>query len=265
MSGRKKADARRGIDRLLEVVTRLRGDGGCPWDREQTLESLKQPLIEESYEVIDAIDSNDPTRHEEELGDLLLQIAMQSQIRAEKGDFTFDDVAGALADKLVRRHPHVFGKVKVSGTKEVLKNWETIKSKEKKTGNGSVVGEVPRYLPALQKAQKIQTRVARVGFDWAEIKDVIAKVEEELAETREAIAESNNDRRKEEIGDLLFAVVNLSRFLKINAEEAMDHAICRFVRRFQQVERRIQAEGRQLKDCTLADMEAHWQAVKNEE
>lgn len=255
----------RGIDRLLDVVSKLRGEGGCPWDREQTLDSLKQYLIEESYEVLDAIDSGDPERHKEELGDVLLQIILHAQIRRERKEFDFDAIAHRISDKLVHRHPHVFGDVKVSTAKEVLANWEVIKTKEKKNGNGSILEGVPRHLPALQRAQRVQSRAARFGFDWSKIEDVIAKVDEELAETKEALSGGRSDEIKDEIGDLLFAVVNLCRFKDLVAEQALEGTIAKFTRRFQEVERRVKEEGRELKDCSLADLDTHWEAVKSEE
>ena len=253
----------RGIDRLLSVVGRLRGDQGCPWDREQTLDSLKQYLVEECYELIDAIDSGDIAHHQEELGDVLLQVVLQSQIRTEQGEFGFDDVANLLADKLIRRHPHVFADVVADTPAEVIRNWEAIKAAEKQSDEPkSVVHGIPRHLPALQRAQRVQVRAARVGFDWDDVSDVICKVEEELAETREALASGDVAALKEELGDLLFATVNLSRFRQINAEEALDSAVKKFVFRFQEVERRIHESGRSLNDCTLEEMDAEWDNVK---
>jgi tetrapyrrole methylase family protein/MazG family protein len=254
----------RGIERLLAVVAELRGRKGCPWDREQTLASLKPYLIEESYEVLDAIDADDPGRHAEELGDVLLQVALQSRIREERGDFTFDDVADGLADKLVRRHPHVFGTTEVSGTDEVLENWETLKAAER-AEPGSAVEGIPRHLPALQKAQRVQSRASRVGFDWEQASEVLAKVEEEISEIRAAMAGRDRAGTKEEIGDLLFALVNLCRFLSVDAEDALQATTAKFVRRFQEVERRARRQGRELRDCTLAEMDAHWEAAKREE
>ena len=253
----------RGIDRLQSVVDRLRGDQGCPWDREQTLDSLKQYLVEECYELIDAIDSGDVAHHREELGDVLLQVVLQSRIRQEQGAFTFDDVANLLADKLIRRHPHVFADVVADTPADVIRNWEAIKAAEKQADEPkSVVHGIPRHLPALQRAQRVQVRAARVGFDWDDVSDVICKVEEELAETREALASGDEAALKEELGDLLFATVNLSRFRQINAEEALDAAVKKFVFRFQEVERRIHAAGRSLNDCTLEEMDAEWDNVK---
>jgi tetrapyrrole methylase family protein/MazG family protein len=260
-----------GTERLLSVVQRLRGEEGCPWDRKQTLDSLKQYLVEECYELIDAIDDGDVQQHLDELGDVLLQVVLQAQIRSEEGAFTFDDVADKLADKLIRRHPHVFGDVQADTPEEVIRNWEAIKAREKRAGvDGeetkprSVADGLPRHLPSLQRAQRVQVRAARVGFDWDDVADVICKVEEELAETREALASGDVAHFKEEIGDLLFAAVNLSRFQEINAEEALDAAVGKFVRRFQEVERRIHASGRTLDDCTLEEMDAEWDNVKRE-
>ncbi|MBI3985532.1 MAG: nucleoside triphosphate pyrophosphohydrolase [Lentisphaerae bacterium] len=262
------------MDELLKIMALLRGKGGCPWDREQTLESLKQYLVEECYEVVDALDSGEPEKHKEELGDLLLQVVFQSQIRKEQGRFTFQDVVRSIRDKLIRRHPHVFERVRVSDSAEVLRNWDRIKGDEKraKSKDGktrpeprSAVEGIPRCLPALHRAHQIQKRVARVGFDWDAAEDVVAKVAEELKEVRGALAAGDEAHTREEIGDLLFAVVNLARKKGWNAEEVLDGTIAKFVRRFQAVERRIHAEGRQLSDCSLKEMDRHWNGVKREE
>jgi tetrapyrrole methylase family protein / MazG family protein len=253
----------RGIDRVLSVVERLRGDQGCPWDREQTLDSLKPYLVEECYELIDAIDGGDPGEHMDELGDVLLQVLLQAQIRSESGSFRFDDVANRLAEKLIRRHPHVFGDVKADTPEDVVRNWEAIKSSEKgEEGPRSLVEGIPRHLPALQRAQRVQGRVARVGFDWDDVSDVVCKVEEELAETREALLSGDAEHFREELGDLLFATVNLSRFQGINAEEALEAAVKKFANRFEALEARIHASGRSLNDCTLEEMDAEWDNVK---
>ncbi len=254
------------IDRLLSVMQTLRGPDGCPWDREQTLVSLKKNLIEEAYEVIDAIDSDDRQQLREELGDLLLQVVFQSQICAEAGDFDFQDVAAAIVDKLIRRHPHVYGDGAAGTADEVLKNWEQIKRTEKgDTQPRSTVAGVPRHLPALHKAQQIQSRVARVGFDWRETADVLAKIEEELAEIKMAMAEESAARVKDEIGDLLFAVVNLTRFTGHEAEDVLNQTINKFTRRFQYIEDHIHADGRNLADCSLEELEALWQEAKTGE
>jgi len=250
------------VPRLLEVIARLRGEGGCPWDREQTLVTLKRYLIEESYELLDAIESGDPARHCEELGDVLLQVVLQAQIRKEEGAFSFQDVAAALTDKLIRRHPHVFGDVKVSSSAEVLRNWDQIKSAEKKVDEAALLGGLPRHLPALQKAERVQSRVARVGFDWEKVQDVVTKVEEELREVKDELAGTDRARLAEELGDLLFSVVNLCRFVAIHPEDALAKTTAKFSARFGEVERRVRQQGRQLKDCSLAELDALWEQTK---
>ncbi|MFO7871547.1 MAG: nucleoside triphosphate pyrophosphohydrolase [Kiritimatiellia bacterium] len=253
-----------GIDRLLEVVRRLRAPGGCPWDREQTLDSLKKYMIEEGYEVIDAIDSDDVREHMEELGDVLLHVVLQSQIRTEEGEFTFEEVAQGISNKLVRRHPHVFGDAKADDSAHVLRRWDDIKAAEK-GGKRSAVDGVPRHLPALQKAQRVQSRASRVGFDWTGIEDVAAKVEEELEEVRESLDREDRAATAEELGDLLFAVVNLCRFRGLSAEEVLDKTVGKFMARFRKVEERIRSENREIADCDLKDLDAHWEKVKEEE
>ncbi len=253
------------LERLLDIMRRLRAPDGCPWDREQTLETLKTNLVEETYEVIDAIDGGDRATLREELGDLLLQIVFQSQICDEEGAFTFQDVAQSIADKLVRRHPHVFGDARVSDAEEVLKNWEQIKRMEKGDAPRSAVAGIPRHLPALHKAQQVQSRAARVGFDWKESKDVLEKIEEELVEIRMAMAQESADRVRDEIGDLLFAVVNLTRFLGHEAEEVLNLTIRRFTRRFRYIEDRVHEGGRKLTDCSLDELEEFWQEAKTRE
>jgi tetrapyrrole methylase family protein/MazG family protein len=256
----------REMDELLAVMARLRGADGCPWDAEQTLETLKTFLVEECYEVIDALDSGDAAHHREELGDLLLQIVFQSQIRSERGEFSFKDVAEVIRAKLVRRHPHVFGDVAVTGTGDVLRNWDAIKAKEKDPEKPrSAVDGVPRSMPALQRAQQIQTRAARVGFDWTDIRDVVAKVEEELAEVKTALASGNDAKISEEIGDLLFSVVNLSRFRRLQTEQVLHAAIGKFIRRFQELEAAALATGKKPVELSAAELDGLWEAVKRRE
>jgi MazG family protein len=251
------------MERLLGLMRTLRSEKGCPWDREQTLQSLKPYLLEECYEAVDALDSGDRARLCDELGDVLLQIVFQSQLAGEEGSFCFDDVATAIADKLVRRHPHVFGEVKVSGSAEVTKNWEAIKKGEKGAEpRKSAVDGIPRSAPALHKAQQIQKRAARVGFDWDTVHQVVDKVEEEIGEVKEAMASGDPKKIKEEIGDLLFAAVNLSRFLGHSAEEALDETIRKFTRRFQGIEQRLHAQGRKMNDCKLTELDAIWNEIK---
>ncbi|QHI69528.1 nucleoside triphosphate pyrophosphohydrolase [Tichowtungia aerotolerans] len=254
------------IKNLLEVVHRLRAPDGCPWDREQTIESMRSCLIEETYEVVDAMDSGDRTALCEELGDLLLQVVFQAQIADEEGAFNFDDVAKGIADKLVRRHPHVFGDVQADTSDQVLKNWEKIKKTEKGGEKPrSLVDGIPRHLPALSKAHLVQKRVAKVGFEWDEISGVVDKLEEELAEVKEAMAQKDAGAIREELGDLLFSTVNLNRYLGHESEELLNENITKFMRRFQGLENRLHAEERELEDCSIDELEAVWQAVKRDE
>jgi tetrapyrrole methylase family protein/MazG family protein len=260
------AETLEGVARLIEVMRRLRAPGGCPWDREQTLQSLKPCLLEETYELLEAMDGDDLALHVEELGDVLLQVVFQCAIREEEGRFTFDGVASALADKLVRRHPHVFGEATASTSGEVLRNWEAIKQTEKgKKPDRSAVDGVPAALPALLKAQRLQAKASRVGFDWGDASGAADKLAEELAEVREAVAAGDAQKTAEEMGDLLFSVVNTCRFLHVDAEHALEGSNKKFSRRFREVERRVRAQGRALKSCTLAELDEVWETVKSEE
>ena len=265
MSERPTADLADATRHVVEVIERLRSTDGCPWDREQTLDSLKSHLVEECYELLDAIDSGDVCRHLDELGDVLLHVLLQARIREEEGEFSFADVARGLAAKLVRRHPHVFGDVEVEGVDQVLRNWEAIKAGESDGGKRSVLQGVPKHLPALQKAQRVQSRAASVGFDWDNHADVVAKIEEELDEVREAIAGGDEGRIRDELGDLLFAVVNLCRFRGVRAEDALNGTTSKFSERFREVERRVRAEDRTVEECSLAELDAHWEDVKKGE
>lgn len=252
-----------GMARLLDVMRRLRAPDGCPWDREQTIESLRGNLIEETYEVVDAMDSGDRSALCEELGDLLLQVVFQSQIADEEGAFCFDDVAAGIADKLIRRHPHVFGDVQAETADDVIRNWEKIKKTEKGGDKPrSLVDGIPKHLPALSRAHLVQKRVAKVGFEWEEVSGVVDKLEEELEEVKEAMANQDADAIREELGDLLFSVVNLSRYLGHESETLLNENIVKFMRRFQGLEDQIHAEGRELESCSLDELEAVWQAVK---
>jgi len=253
------------IARLVRIMATLRSERGCPWDREQSLDSLKPFLIEESYEVLDAIESGNRKLLEEELGDVLLQVVFQAQICAEEGSFRFDDVATHISDKLVRRHPHIFGDVQVADSAEVIRNWEAIKKQEKGERARSAVEGIPRHLPALEKADKVQRKVARLGFDWGEVEGVIGKIDEEVGEIKQALKSGQPDLIREEIGDLLFAAVNLSRFLGHNAEELLNLTVAKFTRRFQEIEKRLHAEGRQVTDCDLAELDRIWDEVKRAE
>lgn len=250
---------------LIELMRKLRSKDGCPWDKEQSHASLKPHLVEETYEVIDAIDSGDPDKIKEELADLFFHIVFHCQIAKEKGAFDIGDVMALCLDKMTRRHPHVFGDASAATPEEVIRQWEEIKKKEK--GNEdrkSVVDGLPRHLPALQKAQKLQKKVAKVGFDWTNIQDVIAKVDEELGEVKEAIQENKPENIEEEVGDLLFSVVNLARFLKLDTENVLHKTIYKFVGRFKRVETELASMGKDIEKCTLEEMDTVWNKVKEE-
>lgn len=260
-----------GIERLHSIMTRLRDpETGCPWDKVQTLESLKPCLLEETYELLAAMDRpEDRANYVEELGDVLLQVMFQCVMAEQAGAFSFDDVANAISDKLVRRHPHVFGDVVANDPATVLKNWEQIKQQEhRKEVRHSALDGVPQALPALLKAQRTSEKAARVGFDWEDSSGALEKVEEELGELREAVAERKSENPadsghvKEELGDLLFSVTNYARHVKVDAESALEGATAKFARRFRAVEAGAKAAGRDLKSMTLAEMDALWEAAK---
>jgi tetrapyrrole methylase family protein / MazG family protein len=252
----------KGFDRLVTIMRRLRGPGGCPWDAEQSHESLKRYLLEECYEVLEAIDTKNPELLKEELGDLMLQPVFHAAIAEEKGEFTIDDVLGTICDKLVLRHPHVFGDQVIKTADEQVENWERIKKEEKGEERKSALSGVPPHLPALMKAQKITEKAARVGFDWEHTDQVFAKVLEELHEFEETMAQKDEERMEAELGDLLFAIVNLGRFLSLNPEEALRKTIVRFSRRFAHIEETMHAKGVHLKDASLEEMERLWEEAK---
>ncbi|AJE02961.1 nucleoside triphosphate pyrophosphohydrolase [Geobacter pickeringii] len=250
------------FERLAEIMRRLRGPGGCPWDAEQTHESLKRYLLEEAYEVIEAIDAGSPAMLKEELGDLVLQPVFHAVIAEERGEFTMAEVLAAISDKLVFRHPHVFGDQVIRTSEEQIENWERIKQKEKGAERKSALAGVPPHLPALLKAQKVTEKAARVGFDWSRIDEVFAKVMEELHEFEETMLAADQQRMEAELGDLLFAIVNLGRFLSLNPEEALRKTIDRFTRRFSHIEESLHARGTGLKEATLDEMEQLWDEAK---
>jgi len=249
------------IARLLRIMARLRSPNGCPWDREQTHQSIRHNLIEECYEAIDALDARKADAFKEELGDILLQIVFHAQMASEKGTFDFDGIARAIADKLVRRHPHVFGRGKLKTSAEVLQQWEINKRAEK--NSHSILDELPQHLPALLKADKVQRKAARVGFDWKHINDVVAKDEEEVRELKAALASRDKRQCEEEVGDLLFAVVNVARFQGLQAEELLNHSVEKFIHRFQQIEGAVYKSGRRLEDCTLEELDSLWESAKD--
>ena len=261
------------FNRLCQIVARLRAPGGCPWDREQTNESILPQLIEEAYELVGAVRANDIHNFREELGDLLLHIVMHSEIAREDGRFSIADVIKDVSDKLVRRHPHVFGDSKATNSDAVVKQWERIKHEEKGVDT-HYLASLPAALPALMRAQKAQKKVARVNFDWENLSDVIAKVDEELGETKEAIEKSvspvpnESERRRataeieNEVGDLLFAVVNLARKTGIDAESALQNATDKFRNRFNRVEDELKARGKKLGEADLAELDEIWEQIK---
>jgi len=252
------------IETLLSIMARLRGPGGCPWDREQTLLTLRPYVLEETYEVLEAIEGGDPREHCEELGDLLLQIVFQARLCEEVGQFTFADVADAISRKLVRRHPHVFGDAQVKDAEGVMRQWVALKKEEKaaRGGGKSVLEGVPRQMPALARAERLTEKASRIGFDWPDAAGARAKVAEELAELDEAMAAGDPRRTEEELGDLLFSVVNLSRKLSLPPEEALRNAIGRFIARFEHVEQGLERRGLSPGQASLADMDALWNEAK---
>ena len=261
-----KKDLGEKVNNLLEVMERLRAPGGCPWDREQTMETLKPFIIEEAYELVEAIDRGDVQDIEEECGDLLLQVVFTSQLAKEKGVFTFSSVVDKLVAKLIRRHPHVFSNTEVESSEEVRKNWEKIKKEERKDGrkDSSILAGVPKKLPALIRALQIQERVAKVGFDWSqgEIVPLFDKLQEEIEELEEAREKGDDSKIEEELGDLLFIVVNLARHLKKDAEICLQKANDKFTRRFQFIEESIEKSGKKWTEYSLEELEALWQKSK---
>ena len=251
------------MDRLRGIMQRLRSRDGCPWDREQTLETLRTYLVEETYEVLDAITSGTPESHKEELGDLLLQIVFQAQVAEERGDFDVESVIRGIADKLVRRHPHVFGSDRLDTATEVLEQWEQIKLRERRNrGTRSMFSGVPPSLPALLKALRVSSKAGRVGFDWPDRGGLLAKVEEEMRELREALTSGDRVAVEEELGDLLFTLVNVARVEGIDPEEALQNANRKFVRRFHHLEARLQEEGMVPSPENRSRMEELWKEAK---
>ena len=251
---------------LVGVIATLRSENGCPWDREQTHESLKSTLIEETYETLEAIDTGDPNKLKDELGDLLMNVMLQAQIAAEHKDFDIYGVIETITEKLIRRHPHVFGDVEVEDSDEVIKNWEAIKRQEAGySDRKSVLDGIPNAMPTLLRAQKIQNRAARVGFDWEELKDVVAKVEEELEEVKASMNTDVPEAVAMELGDLLFAIVNLCRFMEIQAEETLRQANRKFITRFKWMEAELERRGTNFEAQDLESLDAIWEEAKKAE
>lgn len=251
------------LDPLVNVMQELLGENGCPWDREQTHDSLKRYLIEECYEVIEAIEERDMYKLCDELGDLLLQIVFHAELASRSGYFNINDVIAGITEKMIRRHPHVFGEIQVDNSTQVLANWDEIKKQEKENSGLKTVMDIPRGLPALYRAEKVQNRAAKVGFDWPDIEGPWAKFHEEIKELKEALAKKDFKHTEEEMGDILFAAVNISRFLHIDPEEALQKTVAKFVKRFRFIEQQARLKGKELREMSLEEMDKLWEEAKN--
>lgn len=254
------------FQRLVDIMARLRAPGGCPWDREQTLDSIKPYTLEETYEVLDAVDRRDWPELCTELGDFILQAVFFACMASEAGHFTIGDSLDAISEKLIRRHPHIFGDETAATGTEVLKIWEKIKSEErKKKSAGGMLYTIPRALPALVEAQQVTTRASRAGFDWNEISEVFAKLDEERAEFAEALATGRQEAIEDELGDLLFSIVNLARFAKVDPEQALRRTTGKFRRRFEHIEQTLAAQGKEVAGTPIGELEVLWQSAKSGE
>ncbi|MBN2279371.1 MAG: nucleoside triphosphate pyrophosphohydrolase [Candidatus Marinimicrobia bacterium] len=258
----KLAQASEALERLIKIVQTLRGPDGCEWDRAQTSKSLRPYLLEEAYEVIESINEEDPQKIKEELGDLLLHIVFQAELGNDNQEFHLAESINYISDKLVRRHPHVFSNTQVRDLKDIKRNWEEIKKAE---GRKSLMEGLPKSLPALLQARRIQERAAEVNFEWDDIKFVWEKLSEEIDELKEAVAEKDLDKIEDEMGDVLFSIVNLSRFLKTNPEEALKRTNKKFINRFKQIENHLEARGLAFSDMSLDDLDAIWEQIKKDE
>ncbi|MEW6408946.1 MAG: nucleoside triphosphate pyrophosphohydrolase [Nitrospirota bacterium] len=250
------------FDNLVSIMERLRGAGGCPWDKEQTRESLKPFLVEETYEVIEAIDEGNPEKIKEELGDLLIQILFHAQIAKEREEFDINDVIERIADKLIKRHPHVFGDKDLKTPKAVLENWEELKKAEGK--RKSVLDGVPKELPALLRAHRLQDKASRIGFDWERVEDVVNKLDEELDEFRKALQSNIPGRIEDELGDVFFVLVNIARFVGVNPEDALRKTISKFISRFRYIEMKAADAGLKLSEMSLEEMDKLWDEAKRQ-
>ena len=243
-------------------MEKLRGDGGCPWDKEQTRESLKPFILEEAYELIEAIESGDPEKMKEELGDLLFQIVFQCQVAKERKEFEISDVIEKITKKMITRHPHVFGEAEYRTSAEVIVQWEEQKKLEGKRRE-SILEGVPEALPSLLRAHRLQNRAASVGFDWNKVGDALKKLDEELKEFKKALETKEKNEIGEELGDILFMLVNVSRFIGVNPEDALRKTIAKFISRFRYIEMKAADNGRKLSDMTLSEMEKLWEEAKD--
>lgn len=252
-----------GFDDLIEIMKILRAPGGCPWDREQTHKSIRQNFIEETYEAIEAIDTEDRELLKEELGDVLLQVVFHSEMESEKGSFDINDVCDGICKKLIVRHPHIFADVKADTADEVLKNWDNIKMKTKSQKTQSdAMDSVSKSLPSLMRSEKLQKKAAKVGFDWPDVNGALQKVEEETQELKQAIENQDKENMAEELGDLLFSVVNVSRFIKVDSEEALYYACDKFTKRFRKVENLAKERNVSIESASLSQLDSLWDEVK---
>jgi tetrapyrrole methylase family protein/MazG family protein len=249
------------FQKLLNIMEKLRGDGGCPWDKEQTRESLKPFILEEAYELIEAIESGDPEKMKEELGDLLFQIIFQCQVAKERKEFEISDVIEKITKKMITRHPHVFGEAEYRTSAEVIVQWEEQKKLEGKTRE-SILEGVPEALPSLLRAHRLQNRAASVGFDWDKVDDALKKLDEEVKEFKKALETKEKNEIGEELGDILFMLVNVSRFIGVNPEDALRKTIAKFISRFRYIEMKAADNGRKVSDMTLSEMDKLWEEAK---
>jgi tetrapyrrole methylase family protein/MazG family protein len=253
-----------GLKRLLEIIQKLRSENGCLWDKKQKKEDIVKYLLEETYELIDAINSGSPQALKEETGDLLFQILFLARISEEAGEFSIYDVMEYVAEKMIRRHPHVFGDKEVKDIEEIKTNWENIKKHiEKRNENSSsLFGRIPRSLPSLERAQKVTEKASGVGFDWGNTEEVVEKIEEELTEFKASLKTNNVNYIREEVGDLLFSLVNLCRFVDVNAEEALRASLAKFIDRFSYIEKRLTERGKDLTGASFKEMDDLWNEAK---
>jgi len=256
-------DTGKAFEKLVEIIARLRSEDGCPWDRQQTHESLKGNLLEETYEVMDAIDARDMNELRAELGDLMMQIVFHARLADERGDFDIKDAIESIAEKLLRRHPHVFGEAEVASAEEVLHRWEEIKAGEKGFEKRvSVLDGVPKTLPALARAMEMSKRAVKAGFEWPNLDAVVEKLQEEVGELKDELRQGDRERIAEEIGDVLFTIVNVARWMKVDPEDALRAMTKRFADRFKRIEEAARAGGRPLQEMTLQEMDAVWDRAK---
>lgn len=250
------------LETLVELMATLRSENGCPWDKKQTKDSIKMYLIEEAYEVVEAVDERKPVKIQEELGDVLFQIVFYAQLLSEEDQIDIYDIIQTIHAKMIRRHPHVFGDIHVKNAEEVLVNWEQIKQEEKKQERTSILDGVPKDLPSLLRAHRIQSKASHVGFEWENFQQILEKLDEEFSELRHAYKYGNIEEIEDEFGDVLFVLVSISRFLKINPDEALRKAITKFTTRFTSMEQRMQELNKTWKDMSSDDMDAFWKEAK---